>query len=90
MNFVKSQLFRHRFAKLQGMMKFFTLLLVFFFEFSITPAQFQVDLIKVREWNQLDFNFPSPRVRADAIQKKLFVPLSNFPIDVDVDYQGKK
>jgi hypothetical protein len=41
-----------------------------------------------REWTQLDYNFPTAQIRADAIQRKLFVPLNNVPIDVDVDYIG--
>lgn len=43
----------------------------------------------VREWKQLDFNFPNAAVRAQAIRDKAFVPENVFPIDVDVDHAGE-
>lgn len=45
-------------------------------------------MILVKEWKQLDFNFPSLAIRQDAIARGLFVQKNCFPIDVDVDYQG--
>lgn len=45
-------------------------------------------MIPVKEWKQLDFNFPSLAIRQDAIARGLFVQKNCFPIDVDVDYQG--
>lgn len=50
----------------------------------------RLDLENVREWKQLDFNFPTPAARNEAVQKKLFIPANVFLIDVDVDYQGRK
>ncbi|CAO1422210.1 unnamed protein product [Diamesa serratosioi] len=40
----------------------------------------------VKEWNQLDFNFPSQQDRQNAIDNGLFVQANAFPIDMDVDY----
>lgn len=45
-------------------------------------------LVSIKEWKQLDFNFPSQQIRQDAIARGLFVQRNCFPIDVDVDYQG--
>jgi hypothetical protein len=66
----------------------FTLLLVLGIKLYAISAQ--LDLMKIREWKQLDFNFPNPRTREEAIRKRLFVAQNNFPIDVDVDYNGEK
>lgn len=71
-------------------MKFLPLLFIFCVELSISSAQIQFDLMRIREWKQLDFNFPNPRARDEAIRRRLFVPQNNFPIDVDVDYNGEK
>lgn len=65
-------------------MKLFSLFFVLFLKASIIVA-----LTSIREWSQLDFNFPSPRARTEAVQRRNFVPENNFPIDVDVDYQGE-
>jgi hypothetical protein len=65
-------------------------LLSLLFVVGATNSQIQFDLMKVREWRQLDFNFPNPRARDDAIRRRLFVPQNNFPIDVDVDYNGEE
>lgn len=48
----------------------------------------QPDLRLVKDWKQLDFNFPNPQDRAAAVSKGFFVPKNVFPIDVDVDYGG--
>lgn len=65
-------------------MKLLSCFLVIFLKASIIFA-----LTSIREWKQLDFNFPNPRARTEAVQKGLFVPQNNFPIDVDVDYRRK-
>ena len=43
---------------------------------------------RIREWNELDFNFSSAFDRQDAINKEWFIPHKSFPLDVDVDYHG--
>lgn len=63
--------------------------MLFVFNLTIVICHGQLGLDSVREWNQLDFNFPNPRTRADAIQKGRFVQRSCFPLDVDVDYRGE-
>lgn len=70
-------------------MKPLSLLFVLFLKASIITAFNQLDLTKIREWKQLDFNFPNPRARSEAVQRGYFVAQNNFPIDVDVDYFGK-
>lgn len=45
-------------------------------------------LVPIKEWKQLDFNFPTIQIRQDAIARGLFVQRNCFPIDVDVDYIG--
>jgi Major royal jelly protein len=71
-------------------MKFISLFFVIFVKASLIVAQFnQLDLTQIREWKQLDFNFPNARARTEALQRGLFVPQNNFPIDVDVDYRGE-
>jgi Major royal jelly protein len=64
-------------------------LILFVSSLTIVISHRKLALDSVREWKQLDFNFPDPQARADAIQKGLFVQRNAFPIDVDVDYQGK-
>lgn len=59
------------------------------FSLTIVICHGQLALDSIREWKQLDFNFPNPRARADAIQKGTFVQRNAVPIDVDVDYQCK-
>lgn len=42
----------------------------------------------VAEWNTLDYVFPQPFVRQQAIQNGQFVPNNGVPIDIDIDYRG--
>lgn len=57
---------------------------------SIIRCHRLLELESVREWKQLDFNFPNQRARDDAIHKGLFVPENAVPIDVEADYQGEE
>ncbi|XP_055316182.1 protein yellow-like [Sitodiplosis mosellana] len=41
----------------------------------------------VAEWDSLDYVFPQPHLRQQAIQNGQFVRNNGVPIDVDVDYQ---
>lgn len=66
------------------------LLFVLSFEVFKTSAQVQGDLVRIREWKQMDFSFPNKQARDEAYRKGIFVPENNFPIDVDVDYSGEK
>lgn len=63
-------------------------ILVFFACVSAIFGQRRPELNIIREWRQMDFNFPSSSERANAISKGLFIPSNVVPIDVDVDYQG--
>lgn len=51
-------------------------------------SQTKITMKSVKEWNQLDFNFPSQQDRQNAIDNELFVQANAFPIDMDVDYNG--
>lgn len=42
----------------------------------------------VCQWNQLDFKFPTPQIRACVIRNNVFIQQNVLPIDVDVDYKG--
>jgi len=46
------------------------------------------DLKLLCSWNQMDFSFPTPQDRTNAIKSGLFVQPNVIPIDVDVDYHG--
>lgn len=56
---------------------------------SVVFSQQQIQLNSIRKWRQIDFDFPSPSVRADAIKDGMFIQSNVLPIDVDVDYQSK-
>lgn len=70
-------------------MKYFSLIFVFLLKAFFICCQQRLDLDLVREWKQLDFDFPSSLVREDAIRKGNFIQQNAVPIDVDIDYQGK-
>lgn len=36
----------------------------------------------------MDYNFPTPQDRAEAIRNKDFIQENVVPIDVDVEYKG--
>lgn len=42
----------------------------------------------IHEWKQLDFLFPNPAEREQAIREKRFNGTNCFPIDTDVHHQG--
>lgn len=61
------------------------MLLSFLGTFSIvTPQQLKL----VSDWRSVEFNFPSPQFRLDAILRGEFIPGTAFPSDVDVHYKG--
>lgn len=68
-------------------MKRFAVALIFILNISIIIG---LQLEHIREWKQLDFDFPTARDRTNAVRKGQFVQENAIPIDVDVDYQGKK
>lgn len=70
-------------------MKYFSLVFVFLLKVLFICCQQRLDLNVVREWKQLDFDFPNSQARDEAIRKGYFVQHNAVPIDVDVDYQGK-
>lgn len=43
----------------------------------------------VKEWKQIDYNYPSDAERQRAIKSEEFVPSNPLPIDADVFY-GRK
>ena len=46
------------------------------------------DLNIVCQWNQIDFDFPTPQDRTEAIRNKDFIQQNVVPIDVDAEYKG--
>lgn len=44
---------------------------------------------KIFEWNELDFDYPSPAQRQHDIDTGVFIPGIPAPIDMDVHYGGK-
>ncbi|XP_031623118.1 major royal jelly protein 2-like [Contarinia nasturtii] len=42
----------------------------------------------VAEWGSLDYVFPPPHSRQQAIQSGQFVPNNGVPIDIDIDYRS--
>lgn len=40
------------------------------------------------QWKEMDFEFPSPEDRENAILNNVYIPGNAVPIDVDVDYRG--
>lgn len=63
-------------------------ILVFFIFVIAVVSQQQPQLNSIREWRQIDFNFPNQFIRADAINRGLFNQSNVVPVDVDVDYQS--
>lgn len=45
-------------------------------------------LNEFKNWKQMDFKFPSPTIRQQAIRDGNFVAANVIPIDVAVDYRG--
>ncbi|CRK89991.1 CLUMA_CG003717, isoform A [Clunio marinus] len=67
---------------------YFLLVLSILLKSSIISCHQRLDLERFIEWNKLDFQFPSTKLRNEAIAHGLFVVENAFPIDVDVDYRG--
>lgn len=63
-------------------------ILVFLIFVTAVFNQQQPQLNSIREWRQIDFNFPNQFVRADAINRGLFNQSNAVPVDVDVDYKS--
>lgn len=72
------------------MAELYTALLLLLGLSSSTYAAGPRQLKLVTEWRAIDFNFPSERLRSDAIARKDFTPGNAVPIDVDVHYKGLK
>lgn len=49
-----------------------------------------VSLKQLTEWNELEFEFPSRNLRENAILNNGYIPGNSVPIDLAIDYQGKK
>lgn len=47
------------------------------------------DLVIKYQWEQIDFQFPNPETRANAIKNKHFIQENIIPIDVQT-YYGRK
>lgn len=57
--------------------------------FYVLIPSVNATLNEFKNWKQMDFQFPSPAIRQQAINEGKFVPASIIPIDVAVDYQSK-
>ncbi len=49
-----------------------------------------VPLKQLAEWKEVEFEFPSPNVRENAILNNNYIPGNSVPIDVDIDYRCKQ
>lgn len=56
---------------------------------AFISVQAQKNLKLVSEWKDLEFAFPTPFHRQQAIQNGQYVPGTGVPIDVDVDYRDQ-
>lgn len=58
---------------------------------SIDAASAQGNRLKERYfWKQIDFTFPTPKDRADAIASGKFIPNNNLPLGMEVSELKKK
>lgn len=64
------------------------ILILLVLEALIVLCKGDIDLTSIKEWNSLDFKFPSAQKKKEAIDKGWFVANKSFPLDVDVDYEG--
>ncbi|XP_053609466.1 protein yellow [Plodia interpunctella] len=66
-------------------MRVFGSLIVFHLVYSISC----MDQLNIRfEWKQLDYQFPTPQAREDAIADRSFIPENNIPMGLEI-YQDK-
>lgn len=56
---------------------------------NTVTSQNPKEITPLFQWKQIDFHFPDPATREEAISKKIFVPGNAVPVDVDVYYAGK-
>ncbi|XP_037026149.1 major royal jelly protein 1-like [Bradysia coprophila] len=54
---------------------------------SKISTQQLVSLKQLAEWKELEFEFPSPNIRENAILNNGYIPGNSVPIDVDIDYR---
>ncbi|XP_052868860.1 protein yellow-like [Anopheles cruzii] len=52
----------------------------------LPPAVGGMQLKKVAQWSAVDFSFPSPKDRDEAIASGRYTPENCIPLDMDVDY----
>lgn len=57
---------------------------------SKISSQQLVSLKQLAEWKELEFEFPSPNIRENAILNNGYIPGNSVPIDVDIDYRGNR
>lgn len=69
-------------------MKCIFILLVLKASIHLCYSEVQLDLIK--EWNEVDYDFPSEQDRKEAFDNGWFVPTKGFPLDVDVESNKNK
>lgn len=56
--------------------------------FNVLTPSVDANLNEFKSWRQMDFVFPSPAIRQQAINDGSFVASNVIPIDVAVDYKG--
>ena len=64
-------------------MKCFSIIFALLLETSLSS---KLDI--VCQWNQIDFKFPTPHDKAEAIRNKDFIQQNVIPIDIDAEYKG--
>lgn len=57
-----------------------TLLILQLVYFSSCMDQLHI----IYEWKQLDYQFPSPQARQEALDSKAFIPENNMPMGLEV------
>lgn len=74
---------------LKMLTKFLCVFLVTLMLSKISSQQL-VSLKQLAEWKELEFEFPSPNIRENAILNNGYIPGNSVPIDVDIDYRGNR
>lgn len=59
-----------------------TRIFLFIIHFTVISCMDQLHILY--EWNQLDYQFPTPESREQAIVDKQFIPENNMPMGIEI------